>query len=43
MYVARTTVEKAVDYCLNTPADGLYTGKCVDQRIDLIKNNLDIL
>jgi 4-O-beta-D-mannosyl-D-glucose phosphorylase len=42
-YVARTTVDKLVDWCLNTPEDGLTTRKCVDQRLALIRANKKIL
>ena len=34
-HVATTTVEKLVDYCLNTPEDPLRSAACVQQRIDL--------
>ncbi|HEY9156254.1 MAG TPA: glycosidase [Opitutaceae bacterium] len=42
-YVARTSVDKLVDWCLNTPEDGLTTRKCVDQRLALIRANKQIL
>lgn len=38
-YVARSTLAKLVDWCLNTPEDGLTTRKCVDQRLALIRAN----
>ena len=38
-YVARSTVAKLVDWCLNTPEDGLTTRKSVDQRLALIRAN----
>jgi 4-O-beta-D-mannosyl-D-glucose phosphorylase len=38
-YVARSTVAKLVDWCLNTPEDGLNTRACVDQRLALIRRN----
>ena len=38
-YVARTSVAKLVDWCLNTPEDGLTTRRCVDQRLALIRAN----
>jgi len=41
-HVATTTVERLVDYCRNTPADPLFTAKCVDQRIELIDRNLKL-
>ena len=40
MHVATTTVEKLLDYAFNTPEDGYSTGKCVEQRVDLINNNM---
>ena len=43
MHVAKTTVEKLLDYVFNTPEDGYSTGKCVQQRVELINNNFDIL
>ncbi len=43
MHVAKTTVDKLVDFALNTPEDGLRTAVCVQQRIDLIKKNEEIL
>lgn len=42
-HVATTTVEKLVDYCMNTPADPLRSAACVNQRIELIERNLKIL
>ncbi len=38
-YVARSTVDKLVDWCLHTPEDGLTTRACVDQRLALIRGN----
>lgn len=38
-YVARSTVAKLVDWCLNTPEDALTTRKSVDQRLALIRAN----
>jgi 4-O-beta-D-mannosyl-D-glucose phosphorylase len=43
MHVAKTTVDRLVDFTINTPKDGLRTSVCVQQRVDLIKKNLDIL
>ena len=43
MHVATTTVEKLLDYVENTPEDGYSTGKCVQQRVELINNNLNIV
>jgi 4-O-beta-D-mannosyl-D-glucose phosphorylase len=39
-HVATSTVERLLDYCLNTPPDGLQSHKCVEQRCKLIKKNL---
>lgn len=38
-YVARSSVAKLVDWCLNTPEDALTTRKAVDQRLALIRAN----
>jgi len=43
MHVAESTIEKLLDYVLNTPEDGLRSAACVQQRIKLIKKNLKIL
>jgi 4-O-beta-D-mannosyl-D-glucose phosphorylase len=37
--VATTTVERLLDYALNTPEDGLRSAECVRQRIALIRGN----
>jgi len=42
MHVARSSVDRLVDYCLNTPADPLYSHECVNQRIELINKNLKL-
>ncbi|MBN1187287.1 MAG: glycosidase [Bacteroidales bacterium] len=39
MHVATSTVERLLDYVLNTPADGLTTGNSVKMRIDMINKN----
>ena len=39
-HVATTTVERLVDYCVNTPEDPLNSADCVRQRIELIDRNL---
>ncbi len=39
-HVASTTVEKLLDYVINTPSDPLFTHACVEQRSELIKSNL---
>lgn len=38
-HVATSTVDRLVDYAFNTPADGLSTKVCVEQRIELIEKN----
>jgi 4-O-beta-D-mannosyl-D-glucose phosphorylase len=39
-YVVTTTVEKLLDYVLNTPEDGMRSKVCVEQRCRLIQKNL---
>jgi 4-O-beta-D-mannosyl-D-glucose phosphorylase len=39
LHVAETSVERMLDYCINTPADGLATGKSVQNIIKLIDKN----
>jgi 4-O-beta-D-mannosyl-D-glucose phosphorylase len=41
--VATSTVEKLLDYVLNTPEDPLRSYACVEQRYALIKKNLEVL
>ena len=43
MHVATTTVEKLVDYCLNTPADGYRTHTSVATLNKLITKNLQFM
>lgn len=43
MHVATTTIEKLKDYVFNTPEDPLRSVKCVEQRIELIRKNLEFL
>lgn len=43
MHVATSTVDKVVDYCMNTPADGLTTAASVETLKDLIARNLKTL
>jgi len=38
-HVATTTVERLLDYVINTPEDGLRSARCVEQRIALIRRN----
>ena len=40
MHVATSTVDRLVDYCLNTPEDPLYSHMSVNQRIEMIKRNM---
>jgi 4-O-beta-D-mannosyl-D-glucose phosphorylase len=42
-HVATTTVERLLDYVLNTPEDPLRSAACVEQRIALIDRNLKFL
>ncbi len=42
MHVAVSTVEKLVDYCLNTPADGLRSAASVETLKKLIDRNLNL-
>lgn len=39
MHVAESTVEQLVDYCMNTPTDGLSTGESVKTIIRLVEAN----
>jgi len=43
MHVATSTVEKLVDYCLNTPSDGLATASSVETLKALIDKNMMLL
>lgn len=43
MHVASTTVDKLVDYVMNTPEDGFRTGESVKTRIELIEKNQQYL
>ncbi|HAT09843.1 MAG TPA: glycosidase [Planctomycetes bacterium] len=42
-HVARTTVDKLLDYVKNTPEDPYRTYECVQQRIELIRRNRKVL
>lgn len=42
MHVATSTIEKLVDYCFNTPEDGLRTHSSVDTINQLIKKNKNL-
>jgi 4-O-beta-D-mannosyl-D-glucose phosphorylase len=43
MHVATTTMEKLIDYVLNTPEDAGRTQLCAAQRDQMIEKNLKIL
>jgi 4-O-beta-D-mannosyl-D-glucose phosphorylase len=43
IHVAKTSIEKMLDYVKNTPPDPLRTADCVEQRYDLISRNLEYL
>ena len=43
MHVATTTVDKLLDYVVNTPTDGLRSSASVSQRNQLIDSNLIIM
>ena len=42
-HAAVTTVDRMLDYCMNTPEDPLRSYACVQQRIGLINENLKLL
>ena len=41
VHLARTAIDRLLDYARNTPPDPLRTGLVVDQRYELIRRNLD--
>ncbi len=43
MHVATSTVDRLVDYCLNTAADGYYSDTSVETLTNLISNNMKYL
>lgn len=43
MHVAESTVERLVDYCLNTPTDGLTTSASVETLKRLIDRNMKLI
>ena len=43
MHVATSTIDKLVDYCINTPQDGLTTSASVETLKNMIQHNLDVL
>ncbi len=42
MHVATSTVDRLLDYVLNTTEDGMRSAACVAQRIELIRRNLEM-
>lgn len=43
MHVAKSTVEKLIDYCMNSPQDQLYSHKSVETINKLIDSNKDFM
>ncbi len=43
LHVAESTVDRLIDYCMNTPEDGLSTSESVKTLNKLINNNLGII
>ncbi|MDX2248378.1 MAG: glycosidase [Bacteroidia bacterium] len=43
IHVATTTVEKLLDYTMNTPPDGMRSSLCREDRTDMIRKNLALL
>ena len=43
LHVATTTIDKLIDYVFNTPEDPLRSVKCVEQRCDFIRKNLECM
>ncbi|QIL90185.1 glycosidase [Microbulbifer sp. SH-1] len=43
LHVATSTVEQLLDYCMNTPEDGLRSATSVQARIELIERNAAVL
>lgn len=39
LHVARSSLQKMLDYVMHTPQDQLFSHKCVEQRIELINKN----
>ena len=39
LMVAESSIARMVDYCFNTPPDGLRSAECVRQRLALIASN----
>ena len=43
LHVATTTMDKLIDYVFNTPEDPLRSVKCVEQRCEFIRKNLEFM
>ncbi|MFY0628513.1 MAG: glycosidase [Reichenbachiella sp.] len=43
MHVATSTIEKLIDYCMNTPEDGLRSAASVNTRNEMIRKNLELM
>ena len=43
LHVATSSIERLVDYAINTPPDPLTSAGCVKQRSKLIEKNLALL
>lgn len=43
MHLATSTVDKLLDYVINTPEDSYHSALCVGQRNELIKKNLKLM
>jgi len=43
MHIATSTVDKLLDYVLNTPEDGLRSAASVKRRVELIEKNLKLM
>lgn len=43
LHVATSTIDHLIDYCMNTPEDGFYTGKSVETIKALIAKNKETL
>ena len=42
-HVATSTIDRLLDYCMNTPQDARRTFACVQQRIELIDKNIKVM
>ena len=43
MHVATSTIDRLVDYCMNTPADGFFTSASVETLKKQIDKNLKLM